>query len=106
VRLEQKLETLLPEGDGPFEVVAFELTRDMGSWNVNTPFRIASKADRLETLSILRKRWNVFKANYMPKARVADLTDISDGFDGACNLEVDCTAFADVRKVQSEKGQL
>lgn len=99
--LETKLETLIPKGDGPFEITAFELTHDGESWSVNTPFNIGRNLDRQETLSRLRSRWEIFKANYDSKARVKDLVDISDGYDGACNLEVNCTAFADVRICRS-----
>lgn len=38
MRLETKLESLLPAGNGPFNVTAFELAHDGESWSVNTPF--------------------------------------------------------------------
>ena len=102
--LEKKLESLLPPGDGPFNVIAFELQGDGGgSWCVNTPFRIGTSLDRAGAINRLRSRWNIFKLNYAPKARVAGLSDISDGFDGACNLECDGIAFADVET--AERGE-
>lgn len=96
MKLESKLDALIPEGDGPFELIAFELTHDGESWSVNTPFCIGSGLDRSELMSRLRSRWEIFKLNYMPKARVSDLEDI--GCDaGEVQLEVSCTAFAEVR---------
>lgn len=96
MKLETKLESLLPQGDGPFDVTAFELTHDGEGWSVNTPFRIGKRMDRAETIYTLRQRWEIFKVNYLPKARVSDLADT--GYtDGVCNLEVACTAFADVK---------
>lgn len=102
MKLETKLEQLIPKGDGPFDVIAYELTQDGlpgegASWSVNTPFRIASSCDRAEAISHLRHRWEVFKVNYLPRARVKNLCDI--GYDETCAmLEVDCTAFAEIRK--------
>lgn len=96
--LETKLESLLPAGDGPFDVIAYELWREPeGGWSVNTPFRIGSNRDRAEAICDLRHRWNVFKANYISKARVMDLHDVGD--ETRCLLEVDCMAFAEVRRV-------
>lgn len=97
--LEAKLETLIPshwqEG---IELTAFELTREPeGGWSVNTPFNIGRGLDRSEAISRLRSRWEIFKANYDSNARVSDLEDISCGDETVCNLEVNCTAFADVR---------
>lgn len=97
MKLEAKLETLIPAGDGPFEITAFELTHDGESWSVNTPFNIGRGLDREQAINRLRSRWEIFKANYDSKARVCDLVDVSNGCDGECNLEVNCTAFADVR---------
>lgn len=99
MHLETKLETLLPAGDGPFKVVAFELTHDGEGWSVNTPFCIQSSGDRAETLSILRARWETFKANYGSKSRVSDIQDASYT-EGVSNLEVDCKAFADVETLK------
>ena len=99
MKLEAKLETLIPAGDGPFKVIAFELTHDGESWSVNTPFCIGDNLDRTETISRLRSRWEIFKANYNSKARVRDIQDIGCE-EGECNLEVNCTAFADVLSEQ------
>ena len=97
MKLETKLDSLLPTGDGPFDITAFELTHDGDSWSVNTPFNIGKNLDRAETISRLRSRWEIFKLNYNSKARVKDLEDC--GYeDGESNLEVNCTAFADVRR--------
>lgn len=95
MKLETKLDGLIPAGDGPFKVVAFELTHDGESWSVNTPFSIGERLGRSEAIGRLRSRWEIFKANYMPAARVKDIEDIGCEA-GECRLEVGCTAFADV----------
>lgn len=95
MKLETKLNELLPAGDS-FNVQFYELTRNYGEgWSVNTAWRAATNASRAETLRLLRARWEVFKLNYAPKARVADLSDTSDEA-AVCDFEVDCIAFAGV----------
>lgn len=94
--LEQKLEQMLPDWPA-FDITFHELWGDgEGGWSVNdswTPYR---NQDRQETISHLRHRWEIFKLNYLPKARVKDLQDSGMG-DEVC-LEADCTAFATLRK--------
>lgn len=105
---EEKIDSLLPIGnplapeDDRFDLRFFELWRESeGGWSVNDSWRGQRDGDREETISLLRSRWEVFKANYLPKARVCDITDIS--YEGnVSNLEVDCTAFADVSLVMKE----
>jgi hypothetical protein len=98
MKLETKLESLIPSGDGPFRITAFELTHDGEGWSVNTPFNIGSNLDRQETISRLRSRWEIFKANYDAKARVSDLQDIGDGDESISFLEVGCNAFATIQR--------
>lgn len=95
---------LLPQGE-TFSVKAFELWRDAeGGWSVNDGWTIARDVDRADAISALRGRWEVFKLNYLPKARVSDITDI--GYDEKqCSLEVDCTAFADIEVHQPVEWQ-
>lgn len=91
--LEQRLETLLPAWPS-FNIQFHELWREAeGGWSVNDSWTPYKDATREETIGHLRHRWQVFKANYLPKARVRDLTDIAC-CDDDCLLEVDCTAFA------------
>ena len=91
---EKKIDHLLSSfGDGPFDVIAFELTNDGEGWSVNTPFKIGSRKNREETITLLRHRWEIFKVNYMPKARVRDIQDLGNGEE----IQLDCgAAFADV----------
>lgn len=95
VTLEKHLATLLPD-NRTFTIKAFELWADGdGSYSVNDAWFMARNVDREEALRALRGRWEVFKANYAPKARVQDIRDI--GYeDSHISLEVDCLAFADI----------
>lgn len=96
-RLEQRLEALLPKWES-YTVVFHGLLREAeGGWSVNDSWTGLSDGDRESAIGLLRHRWEVFKLNYLPKAKVADLTDAGCGEDD-CLLEVDCTAFATVRK--------
>lgn len=97
--LEQKLAEMIPADFKEVDIIAFQLTHDGESWSVNTPFRIATGVDRAEAIARLRGRWNVFKAIYHSKARVQDIKDFSST-ESECCLEVDCIAFADVRKAE------
>jgi hypothetical protein len=97
---EAKMDLMLPTDIQSFDVVAFELLRDEGSWSVNDAWTMASGVDREEAISALRGRWEVFKLNYAPRACVKDITDCGDGWQGETKLEVDCTAFADVRNAE------
>lgn len=95
--LEAHLDAILP--DWPeFTIYFWELWRDSeGGWSVNDGWRAYSNADREETIEHLRARWEVFKLNYLPKARVQDLA-IEHGNDEYVALEVDFTSFAELRK--------
>lgn len=95
--LEHKIQTLLPETSGPYRVIAYEMIREDGSWSVNTPFCIGSRLDRDGVLEAARNRWEVFKVNYLPKARVCDIQDISD-VTYTSELEVDCTPFLRIQQ--------
>lgn len=89
------MDGMIPEGDGPFRVIAYELTHDGESWSVNTPFEIGRGLDRDGVIRRLRNRWDIFKVNYHKKARVCDIADISDE-PTLSLLEVDCIPFAEV----------
>lgn len=94
--LEQKLEAMLPDWPA-FNIQFHGLWRDDGGWSVNDSWTAYREATREETIGHLRARWEVFKLNYLPKARVRDLTDAGIDNDDDCLLEVDCTAFATIR---------
>lgn len=92
----QKLETAIlellrtgiaiPEAE-LYNVTAYGLTHDGEGWSVNSPFRFGREVTFERLLEIARGRWEVFKGNYMPKARVSDISDI--GYDGE-TFELEC----------------
>tara|TARA_R110000868_G_scaffold188768_3_gene431543 strand:+ start:7761 stop:8084 length:324 start_codon:yes stop_codon:yes gene_type:complete len=99
---EGRIDSLLPEGDS-FSVKFFELWREAeGGWSVNDAWWGQREGDRVTTIELLRDRWEVFKLNYLSRANVKDISDISFE-EGECCLEVCCTAFADVKKVEVEQ---
>ena len=71
-----------------FKVRAHELLHDGEGWSSNDRFTLASAAPRDEIPAIARARWEVFKVNYSPRARVSDLADI--GYDPAIGLMLEC----------------
>ena len=85
-----------PASDARFDVVAFELwgnSRD--GFDCNNAWKIATNADLSQVLEATRGRWEVFKVNYLPKARVGDITD--SGYDSTLSLEVDFIPFLEIR---------
>ena len=98
MKLETKLEQLIPaHWTGELRVTMFELwPENEGGWSVNDGWSVTHY--RADAIALLRDRWEVFKLNYLPKARVRDLCDIGDS-EAECMLEVDCTAFANVSPV-------
>lgn len=95
--LESKLDEMLPEYPS-YAVIAHELWRDDGGWSVNDSWYLSRSCDREEAIYHLRNRWEVFKANYHPKARVSDLSDANwSGDEFPSLLEVDCIPFAEIR---------
>ena len=92
MRLETKIAELIkPLGATEFRVVAYELTHDGMGWSVNTPFCIGT-GDAQEVESLARARWNVFRANYAPKATVRSLDDIA--YERTeCEIEADGLPF-------------
>lgn len=94
--LEQKIQSLLPEGDR-FDVIAFELwgNRREG-YDCNDRWPIASNVDAAGVLWAARARWRAFKVNYHPRAKVSDIQDTScDG--ETAELEVDCIPWLKIR---------
>lgn len=91
---EARMDALLPEWPW-YDVVVHDLWRNTeGGWSVNDSWHMASGCNREEAISHLRHRWEIFRLNYLPKAAIRDITDIGDE---DVSLEVDCTAFAEVR---------
>lgn len=95
---EARVDALLPDWTS-FDVIAHGLWSDgEGGWSVNDSWYMGRGCDREETITHLKHRWEVFKVNYHPKARVRDLSDAACDEESPCYLEVDCIAFAEVRK--------
>ena len=100
MKLETKIRNLItetnPASDARFNVVAHELWgNSQEGFEVNSSWYIATNADLSQVLEAARGRWEVFKLNYLPKARVSDITDT--GFDSTLSLEVDCIPFLEIR---------
>lgn len=101
MRKRQTLETAIKEllashpADSTYIVKAFELWRDDMGWSTNDAWYLARNASLSEVLSIARGRWEVFKVNYAPRARVADIADI--GYEsGEYSLECNFLPFIDI----------
>ena len=100
MKLETKISKLISETDATnetrFNVIAHELWgNSREGLSVNSSWYIATNADMSQVLEAARGRWEVFKTNYAPKARVSDISDT--GFDSILSLEVDCVPFLEIR---------
>jgi hypothetical protein len=98
--LEKKISQLLNETNHPanarFEVIAFELWgNSREGFDTNSAWYLSKNADADQVLQDARGRWEAFKVNYLPKARVSDIADI--GFDSTLSLEVDSVPFLEIR---------
>jgi hypothetical protein len=100
MKLETKIRQLInesnPDASARFNVIAFELWGEPeGGYSTNNAWHIARNADLAEVLEAARARWEIFKLNYLPKARVCDIEDT--GFDSTLSLEVDSVPFLEIR---------
>lgn len=99
MKLETKIRKLINEtnatNDTRFDVVAHELWgNSREGFETNSSWYIATNADLSQVLKAARGRWEVFKLNYLPKARVSDISDT--GFDDTLSLEIDCVPFLEI----------
>jgi len=101
MRKRQTLETAIKQllanhpADSTYTILAHELWRDDLGWSTNDRWHLARNASLSEVLSIARGRWEVFKVNYSPRARVADIADI--GYEsGDYSLECAHLPFIDI----------
>lgn len=104
----QTLETTIAEILAPvlahdpaatFDLYGCELWRDeTGGWSFNDAFRMVRDASLAEAQETARGRWEVFKANYSPRARVADI-DALEWQPGDASLYVECAgmSFLEIR---------
>ena len=100
MKLETKISKLISETntneETRFDVIAHELWgNSREGFETNSSWYIATNADLAHVLEAARGRWEVFKVNYLPKARVSDIEDYS--CDSCLSLEVDCVPFLEIR---------
>jgi hypothetical protein len=100
MKLETKIRQLInaanPDASARFNVVAFELWGNAREgFDCNNAWKIARDARLAEVLEACRARWEIFKVNYLPKARVCDISDT--GFDSTISLEVNSVPFLEIR---------
>lgn len=99
MKLETKIRQLIaetnPTAETRFDVIAHELMHDGFGWSTNSSWYLKRDANIAETLEAARGRWEVFKANYHSRARVADIQD--NGFDSTLSLDVDYIPFLEIR---------
>jgi hypothetical protein len=102
MKLENKIRNLITEtnatSESRFDVVAFELWgNSREGFETNSSWFIATNADIETVLESARARWEVFKVNYIPAARVCDIEDYS--CNSTLSLEVDCVPFLELRAI-------
>jgi hypothetical protein len=79
-----------------FKVIAYEMTMEDSSWSVNSPFCILRDGDLTALLETVRGRWETFKVNYCPRARVSSIHDIEDYHTNVMELEAEGIPFLQV----------
>jgi hypothetical protein len=102
MKLETKIRQLIneanPDANSRFDVIAHELWgNSKEGFEANSSWYIASNADLECVLEAARGRWEVFKVNYLPKARVCDIVDIGGLTERFLSLDVDCVPFLEIR---------
>ena len=97
MKLEQKIKQLISETNAThFDVIAHELWgNNKDGFETNSSWFIIRNADIAHVLEAARGRWEVFKVNYIPKAKVRDIQDT--GFDSTFSFEVNCIPFLELR---------
>ena len=78
-----------------YSVIAHELWGDGDGWSVNDSWYLSRNVDKAQVLEVARGRWEVFRANYSPRAKVKDLS--FDGDDSVIYLNVDGIPFLEIR---------
>lgn len=94
--LEQRISELIEHlPDGEYKICAHELWKCDDQWISKDVFVIAN-CSKEEIAFHCRKRWEIFKLNYCPKARVCDIDDILFGQENFLYLEVDYIPFINI----------
>ena len=102
MKLETKIRNLInetqPTSESRYNVVAHELWgNSQDGYSTNSSWYIATNATLEQVLESARARWEIFKLNYVSKARVCDIQDT--GFDSTLSLEIDCVPFLEIRAI-------
>jgi hypothetical protein len=102
MKLETKIRNLITETNATnetrYNVVAHELWgNSREGFETNSSWYIKTNATLEEALEAARGRWEVFKVNYLPKARVGDIVD--NGWSDDLSLEVDRVPFLEIRAI-------
>jgi hypothetical protein len=84
-----------PAPSEAFDVIAHELIHDGEFYSTNTSWYLRRDADIPAVLEAARGRWEAFKVNYAPRARVSDIRDVNYCDD--ISLEVDGIPFLEIR---------
>ena len=99
MRLEKLIAKILkayPEST-KFDMVAFELWGNAKEgFDCNDAWYLARGAEIPRALEIARGRWEVFKVNYLPRAKVKDIQSTGE-IPYALTLEVDCVPWLEIR---------
>jgi hypothetical protein len=98
--LEKLIASLLSDypDNTEFEIVAHVLWgNSREGFECNSSWYLARRANKAECLTVARGRWEVFKANYIPRARVRDIEDIGYDLEHGCSLECQHAPFLDIR---------
>jgi hypothetical protein len=100
MKLETKIRNLISETNATsetrFDVIAHELWgNNKDGFDCESSWYIKLDADLSEVIEAARGRWEVFKLNYLPKARVSDISD--SGYDDNLSLEIDYVPFLEIR---------
>jgi len=83
-----------------FDCIAHSLQNDGEGWSTNESWKMGRGCDIEETLTHCRGRWEVWKLNYHPRAKVRNLEDANQsGPEFSALLEVDCIPFMEIRPV-------
>ena len=92
MKLETKIGKEL-DSEKTFQIIAHELWNDGEGWSVNDSWFMARSSTKEEALFHCRGRWEVFKANYLPRARVKDIT--FEGDDDVIYINAESIPFLD-----------
>lgn len=97
--LERRIYDLLEDchGVSKFDVVAYGLLHDGEGWSVNDPWYLGHACTVPEVLEHARGRFEVFKANYAPRARVNAIEDTNYCGDGPITLDCEGIPFLEIR---------